>query len=246
MAGADEAREELEEIVEFLRDPKRFKKLGARVPKGVLLYGPPGTGKTLMAKAIATESGANFYFQSASSFVEMFVGVGSARIRAPVRGGAQAPALDHLHRRARRRRHGALGRREQPRARPDAEPAAGGAGRVRRGRPADHHGRVQPARRPRSGAAAPGPVRSPDPRRDSRPEGAPRDPRRAHPQQAAGRAGRPGNDRAPDGRADRCRPGQHLQRGGDPGRAASGPRRSRPRTSTPRSSGWWPGCSSAS
>jgi cell division protease FtsH len=81
VAGADEAREELEEIVEFLRDPKRFKKLGARVPKGVLLYGPPGTGKTLMAKAIATESGANFYFQSASSFVEMFVGVGSARIR---------------------------------------------------------------------------------------------------------------------------------------------------------------------
>jgi cell division protease FtsH len=81
VAGADEAREELEEIVEFLRDPKRFKKLGARVPKGVLLYGPPGTGKTLMAKAIATESGATFYFQSASSFVEMFVGVGSARIR---------------------------------------------------------------------------------------------------------------------------------------------------------------------
>jgi cell division protease FtsH len=81
VAGADEAREDLQEIVEFLKDPKRFKKLGARVPKGVLLYGPPGTGKTLMAKAIATESGANFYFQSASSFVEMFVGVGSARIR---------------------------------------------------------------------------------------------------------------------------------------------------------------------
>ena len=69
------------DVEQFLRDPKRFKKLGARVPKGVLLYGPPGTGKTLMAKAIATESGANFYFQSASSFVEMFVGVGSARIR---------------------------------------------------------------------------------------------------------------------------------------------------------------------
>jgi len=81
VAGADEAREELQEIVEFLKDPKRFKKLGARVPKGVLLDGPPGTGKTLLAKAIATESGANFYFQSASSFVEMFVGVGSARIR---------------------------------------------------------------------------------------------------------------------------------------------------------------------
>jgi cell division protease FtsH len=81
VAGADEARDELQEIVEFLDDPQRFSKLGARVPKGVLLYGPPGTGKTLMAKAIATESGANFYFQSASSFVEMFVGLGSARIR---------------------------------------------------------------------------------------------------------------------------------------------------------------------
>jgi cell division protease FtsH len=81
VAGADEARDELQEIVEFLNDPHRFSRLGARVPKGVLLYGPPGTGKTLMAKAIATESGANFYFQSASSFVEMFVGLGSAKIR---------------------------------------------------------------------------------------------------------------------------------------------------------------------
>jgi len=81
VAGVEEARAELEEIVEFLRDPRRFQKLGARVPKGVLLYGPPGTGKTLLAKAVAHESGANFYFQSASSFVEMYVGLGAARIR---------------------------------------------------------------------------------------------------------------------------------------------------------------------
>src|SRR3954452_16893539 len=81
VAGAEEARAELEEIVQFLREPKRFQKLGARVPKGVLLYGPPGTGKTLLAKAVAHESGANFYFQSASSFVEMYVGLGAARIR---------------------------------------------------------------------------------------------------------------------------------------------------------------------
>src|SRR4051794_23398177 len=81
VAGVDEAREELEEIVEFLSDPKRFHKLGARVPKGVLLYGPPGTGKTLLAKAVAHESGANFYFQSASAFVEMYVGLGASRIR---------------------------------------------------------------------------------------------------------------------------------------------------------------------
>jgi cell division protease FtsH len=81
VAGVDEVRAELQEVVEFLRHPDRFEKLGARVPRGVLLYGPPGTGKTLMAKAIAHESGATFYFQSASAFVEMFVGVGAARIR---------------------------------------------------------------------------------------------------------------------------------------------------------------------
>src|SRR6266498_3143796 len=81
IAGADEAKAELAEIVEFLRDPKRFERLGAHVPKGVLLYGPPGTGKTLLAKAAANESGAKFYAQSASAFVEMFAGLGAARIR---------------------------------------------------------------------------------------------------------------------------------------------------------------------
>ncbi len=81
IAGADEAKEELQEVVEFLRDPKRFQKLGATVPRGVLLHGPPGTGKTLLAKAVAHESGAQFYSQSAASFVEMFAGLGAARIR---------------------------------------------------------------------------------------------------------------------------------------------------------------------
>src|SRR4249919_3438909 len=81
IAGADEAKMELAEIVEFLRDPKRFEQLGAVVPKGVLLYGPPGTGKTLLARAAANESGAKFYAQSASAFVEMFAGLGAARIR---------------------------------------------------------------------------------------------------------------------------------------------------------------------
>ena len=81
VAGCDEAKDELREVVEFLRTPDRFKSLGASVPQGILLHGPPGTGKTLLAKAVAKESGAHFFSQSASSFVEMFAGLGAARIR---------------------------------------------------------------------------------------------------------------------------------------------------------------------
>jgi len=81
VAGLEEAKQELDEVVDFLRDPRRFERLGARVPKGILLHGPPGTGKTLLAKAIAGEAGASFYMQSASAFIEMFAGLGAARIR---------------------------------------------------------------------------------------------------------------------------------------------------------------------
>src|SRR5881394_2031462 len=81
VAGLDEAKDELHEVIDFLRDPEKFGRLGARVPKGLLLYGPPGTGKTLLAKAIAHEAGAKFFAQSASAFVEMFAGLGAARIR---------------------------------------------------------------------------------------------------------------------------------------------------------------------
>jgi cell division protease FtsH len=81
VAGVDEAKEELEEIVEFLKQPKKFIEIGARIPKGVLLVGPPGTGKTLIAKAVAGEAGVPFFSISGSDFVEMFVGVGAARVR---------------------------------------------------------------------------------------------------------------------------------------------------------------------
>ena len=81
VAGADEEKEELQEIVEFLRDPKKFVALGARIPKGVLLVGPPGTGKTLLARAVAGEAGVNFLSISGSDFVELYVGVGASRVR---------------------------------------------------------------------------------------------------------------------------------------------------------------------
>lgn len=81
VAGADEEKEELEEIVEFLKEPRKYVELGARIPKGVLLVGPPGTGKTLLAKAVAGEAGTPFFSISGSDFVEMFVGVGASRVR---------------------------------------------------------------------------------------------------------------------------------------------------------------------
>src|SRR4051812_6795174 len=94
VAGAEEAKEELREVVEFLRDPKRFRRLRAKVPRGILLHGPPGTGKTLLAKAVANESKAKFFAQSASSFVEMFAGLGAARIRRLFREARKAkPAI---------------------------------------------------------------------------------------------------------------------------------------------------------
>src|ERR687896_573896 len=94
VAGVEESKDELREVVEFLRDPKRFRRLGARVPRGILLHGPPGTGKTLLAKAVANESKAKFFAQSASSFVEMFAGLGAARIRRLFRAARRAkPAI---------------------------------------------------------------------------------------------------------------------------------------------------------
>jgi cell division protease FtsH len=94
VSGADEAKYELQEIVEFLKDPKRFSRLGGRIPKGALLVGPPGTGKTLLARAVAGEAGRPFFSMSGSDFVEMFVGVGASRVRDLFeQGKAQAPCI---------------------------------------------------------------------------------------------------------------------------------------------------------
>ena len=94
VAGINEAKEEVQEIVEFLKDPQKFQKLGGRIPKGVLLMGPPGTGKTLLAKAIAGEAGVPFFSISGSDFVEMFVGVGASRVRDMFEQGKKhAPCL---------------------------------------------------------------------------------------------------------------------------------------------------------
>jgi len=94
VAGIEEAKEELQEIIAFLRDPKKFTRLGGRIPKGVLLVGPPGTGKTLLARAIAGEAGVPFFSISGSDFVEMFVGVGAARVRDLfIQGKKSAPCI---------------------------------------------------------------------------------------------------------------------------------------------------------
>ncbi|TVM17380.1 cell division protein FtsH [Oceanidesulfovibrio indonesiensis] len=94
VAGVDEAKEELTEVVDFLREPKKFTRLGGRIPKGVLLVGPPGTGKTLLSRAVAGEAGVPFFSISGSDFVEMFVGVGAARVRDLfVQGKKNAPCL---------------------------------------------------------------------------------------------------------------------------------------------------------
>src|SRR5262249_36734667 len=94
VAGADEAKQELQEIIEFLRDPQKFTRLGGRLPKGALLVGPPGTGKTLLARAVAGEAARPFFSMSGSDFVEMFVGVGASRVRDLFeQGKAHAPCI---------------------------------------------------------------------------------------------------------------------------------------------------------
>ena len=144
VAGLKEEKEELQEIVEFLREPGKFTKVGARIPKGVLLEGAPGTGKTLLAKAIAGEANVPFFSISGSDFVEMFVGVGASRVRDMfAEAKRHAPCIifiDEIDAVARRR---GTGRRPR-RARADAESAAGGDGWFRRQRGHYRDGGHQP------------------------------------------------------------------------------------------------------
>ncbi len=97
VAGVEEAKEELQEIIEFLKEPQKFQKLGGRIPKGVLMMGPPGTGKTLLARAIAGEANVPFFSISGSDFVEMFVGVGASRVRDLFeQGNKNAPSIINI------------------------------------------------------------------------------------------------------------------------------------------------------
>ena len=98
VAGIDEAKEEVEEIVEFLKDPRKFRRLGGQIPKGALLVGPPGTFKTLLAKAIAGEANVPFFTISGSDFVEMFVGVGASRVRDMMDQGKKKCSLHNFYR----------------------------------------------------------------------------------------------------------------------------------------------------
>ena len=168
VAGCDEAVQEAAELVEFLKRPEAYQRLGAKMPSGLMLYGPPGTGKTLLAKAVAGEAGASFYAVSGSEFVEMYVGVGAGRVRDLfAKARANGPAIvfiDEVDAIGAKRGGGPRGRR-QPRGRPDPQPAAGRDGRLQRQRAAARDRGHQPPRHARSRAAAPRPLLAPHPRR---------------------------------------------------------------------------------
>ena len=178
VAGYGPVKAEIAEVVDFLKYPAKFKQIGARIPKGVLLVGPPGTGKTLIARAVAGEAGVPFVSVTGSDFMEMFVGVGAARVRDLFSTARkQAPAIifvDEIDSIGRKR--GAGPRRRPRRARADAQPDARRDGRLRGDRGHRDDGRDEPPRRPRPRAAAPRPLRPPDRRPAADAGGAGRDP----------------------------------------------------------------------
>ena len=156
VAGQDEAKESLEEIVSFLKNPEKYNEIGARCPRGALLVGPPGTGKTLLAKAVAGEAGVTFFQIAGSAFVE---GPRRRQGARPLQAGQREGALHHLHRRDRRRGQAArLLALLKRRARADPEPAPLRDGRLRQPQGHRGSGRHQPPRDPRPGAPAPGPL----------------------------------------------------------------------------------------
>ena len=186
VAGVDEAKDELQEIVDFLKDPKDYGRLGAHIPKGILLVGPPGTGKTLLARAVAGEAGVPFFSITGSEFVEMFVGVGAARVRDLFEQAREkAPAIifiDEID--ALGRARAASSRRRRPRREgADAQPAPRRARRLRHLGRRGAAGGDQPAGDPRPGAAARRPLRPPGAGGPARQEGA-----RGHPEAAPGQA----------------------------------------------------------
>ena len=237
VAGVEEAKEELLEIVEFLKDPQKFQKLGGKIPKGVLLMGPPGTGKTLLARAIAGEANVPFFSISGSDFVEMFVGVGASRVRDLFEQGKKnAPCIifiDEIDAVGRHRGAGLGGghdEREQT-----LEPVAGRDGRLRDQRRRHPDRRHQPARRARPGAAAARPLRSARggrPARRARPRSAssqvhsqehpalrrrrPRDPGARHPRLRRRRSRQPGQRGGPDRGAPRQEAGRRWRTSSTP------------------------------
>ena len=215
VAGVDEAKEELKEIIEFLREAQKFQRLGGRIPKGVLLVGPPGTGKTLLARAVAGEANVPFFSISGSDFVEMFVGVGASPRPRPLRAGQEERPLHHLHRRDRRRRSSPWRRprRRTRRARADPQPAPRRDGRLRVQRRRHPRRRDQPPRRSRPRASPPRPLRSPRHRRSPRhpwPRRGSQGPLQEGPH---GRRRRPQHPRSWHTGLLRRRPRQHGQRG---------------------------------
>ena len=213
IAGVDDAKAELQEIVEFLRDPQSFHALGAKVPKGMLLHGPPGTGKTLLAKAVANESGAQFFAQSAASFVEMFAGLGAARIRRLFAiARKHEPAIifiDELDAVGGRRGLDISGEKDQTLNQLLVEmDGFASSGRVVVIAASNLLDKLDPA------LLRPGPLRPPGLRRAARRQGPPGGPAGPHPRQAA-RGRRPRARGPADQRPDGRRPREHLQRGGD-------------------------------